>query len=367
MSNRLTALARRRNVGWRGAGSRLEVATIKRLGARLWVRHGRHVSQAFDAEEEIRVITIALHTGRTRPKFEWFFDSLKHQKGLKRVKQIIIVDFYAQACDGWTKEDVLERREEVKNAAGDFLPIVQWVPPKPTIWQGPHRVTRDNHWAMSNARNTSICLCRNEWLVMLDDRCVLEPGYITAVKRAISGKFILFGGYQKHHDLIVRDGRVVHIGTISGKDNRLDESHGRMKSVGGGWAYGCSVAAPLEWLLQVNGYPELADGLSFEDVLLGSILEANGFPMKYDPHCRVTQDRTPSEMDNPFIRNDKGELGTTNDKSHKSLEVIGAKKRSEHEWDLRQIRADVLSGKPFPIPSNPDPRDWFDQTPIRGL
>lgn len=311
------------------------------------------------------MITVALHTSRRDPKFSWFMDSLARQKGIHRVTQIIIVDFYAQSSPDWSENEVLNRRAHVKECAGGMKDLVWHVSPKPTIWQGPHRVTKENHWAMSSARNTSFCLCKNDWIVMLDDRAVLQQGYLQAVKRAMSGKFIVFGGYQKRHNLVVEKGVIRGDGDVSGVDNRDQYANGKCIKANGSYAYGCSFAMPLEWALEVNGYPEMADGLSFEDILFGKILENNGYPMRYDPSMRVIQDRTPSELDAPFKRSDKGV--SPNDKSHASLTVIGGKKRSEHEWDLRQIRQDVLAGKPFPVPTNPNPLDWYDQQPIREL
>jgi glycosyltransferase involved in cell wall biosynthesis len=56
------------------------------------------------------------------------------------------------------------------------------VPPKPTIWQGQHRVTKVNWWATSNARNTGIVLADHDYIVFCDDRSRLGPRWIDAVR-----------------------------------------------------------------------------------------------------------------------------------------------------------------------------------------
>lgn len=312
-------------------------------------------------------LTVAYITGRTRARFDWFFDSLARQKGLKRVTQIIIVDFYTS--DDMGDMEAAKRTDSVGLAAkkaGIVIDLIDHVPPKPTIWQGPHRITKENWWAMSSARNTAFALCKNPWIALLDDRCVLAPDWMTGIKRAIAGNYVVFGSYEKHYGLNVRNGLVTGSEHVSGVDNRLAMAKGKLVKANGAWAYGCNLALPLEIALKVNGYPEKADGMSFEDILFGMVLHNNHYPLRYDPNMRVIQDRTPADMDKPFRREDKGV--SPNDKSHASLDEIGGKKRSENEHDLRAIRNLVLNGGQFPVPDpNGDYRDWFDGQPIREL
>jgi hypothetical protein len=314
------------------------------------------------------MISLALGyiTGRRNPKWEWYFDAIRSQNR-KRVTQIIVIDYYAQVCDDWTQTDVEKRQEYLFDSAGDLWPLVKWSSPKPTIWQGPHRVTRGNHWAMSNARNTAICLCKADWLSLSDDRCALSPMWMAGIKRAIAHNYIMFGAYEKHHGLRVHNGVAVASDKHVASDNRLAVSKGKIAVANGAWGYGCTLAAPLTWLLDAGGYPEKADGLSFEDVLASMVWHRRKYPMRYDPMSMVIQDRTPSELDAPFIRNDKGEIGTPRDKSHAALEVIGAKDKCENEFDLREERERVLRGEPWRIPDRTDPRDWFDGSRISDL
>jgi hypothetical protein len=309
-------------------------------------------------------LAVAFHTSRRDPKFSWFFDSLAAQKGIHRVKQIIIVDFYAQVCDDWRENDVTRRLLEIVAAAkrAGLEQLVEIHPVKPTIWQGPYRITKENWWAASAVRNTSICFCKQEWLVMLDDRCVLQPGYLQAVKRAMSYKYVVAGSYQKRHNLVVEKGVIRGEGTVTGVDNRESLASSKIVKATGAWTYGCSIALPLEWALQVNGFAEdYCDGISMEDIILGMCLHNSGFPIRYDPSMRMIEDRTPSECTAVFRREDKGV--SPNDKSHKLLEVFAKSKTSLNSFDIRQVRKDVLAGKPFPPPSA-NHHDWYDGNPI---
>ena len=129
----------------------------------------------------------------------------------------------------------------------------------------------------------------------------------------------------------------------------------------GQWFFGCTSAAPLEWALAINGYEERMDGLSFEDVIFGLMLTNAGYPLRYDPRMKIIEDRTPAELGTPPRRTDKGI--SPNDKSHAALQQFGSLKRAGHQWDLRAVRAKVLAGEPFPIPTGPT-TDWYDGQPL---
>jgi hypothetical protein len=309
-------------------------------------------------------LAIAYVTGRKNCRFDWFFDSLAHQN-TKRVTQIIVVDFYAQehADLGWTREHVNERKNELFGAAerAGFSKHLVHTPVRPNIWQGPHRIMRENWWAASAARNTAIALCRTDWIAFLDDRCVLTPNWMPGIRRAIELNYCVFGGYEKRHGMNVKNGVIVEPGTVTGTDNRAGIANGKVVKVGGNWCYGCTLALPLKWALQVNGFAEdYCDGVSMEDIIFGMCLASNGFPMRYDPRMKMIEDRTPSECTEKYRREDKGV--SPNDKSHKLLEVFANAKTSMNSYSLSAVRNDVLSGKPLPPPSASH-IDWYDQKP----
>src|SRR6185295_9580550 len=68
------------------------------------------------------------------------------------------------------------------------------VPPKPSIWQGRYRVTRENWWGAANARNTFLCLASHDYLAFLDDRCHPAPSWLEAVRRGWQTRGSVYAG-----------------------------------------------------------------------------------------------------------------------------------------------------------------------------
>lgn len=297
-------------------------------------------------------LSIIYITSRFEPRLEWFFESLWLQDVLGA--EVIVV------CPKHSTKVV-----------HPIKPI--YVEPKPTIWSGPHRITKADWFSASNARNTGLCLAKGEWVAFLDDRSVLLPGWIDRIRDAMEGEYVVCGTYQKVHDLVVENGAVKSFTTIPGRDSRLEytekfwiphfKKDGPFKAPGE-WTYGCSLALPLEWALQVGGMDELCDGISGEDYVFGLMLQNNGYPIYFDPRMKMIEDRTPGQCDPVAIRKDKGD--SPNDKSHGLLAKLRVLKHATLPPDLRSIRAMVQSGKPFPAPTSPT-LDWYDNEPISQM
>ena len=98
--------------------------------------------------------------------------------------------------------------------------------------------------------------------------------WMGAVQDAIEGdqRTVTLGAYNKMKNLIVDGaGRVLHYeGYAAGIDSRWGKGRddGPVEAAGS-WLFGCSLVAPVEAFLDINGFNEAADGLSFEDVLAG--------------------------------------------------------------------------------------------------
>lgn len=296
-------------------------------------------------------LTICYITAREKPCLEWFRDSIVPQ--IVEPIDLIIVDSHCEKGDRFSFP--LSPFNDVK-----------WVYPKPTVWQGKHRLTKEEWWAASNARNTGICLCKTDWIAFLDDRSVILPGYINSIREAMAGNYAVFGAYQKRTGLGVTDGVITHSGIVTGVDSReayvMQYWSGQAPSkCPGEWSFGCNLALPLEWALQVNGYDETCDGLSMEDVIFGLQLQNNGFDLRYDYRMKIIEDRTGSELGKPMRREDKGV--SPNDKSHALLEKLRGLKRAANPFDIRQVREGALAGNPWPIPTGPT-HDWYDSQPI---
>lgn len=300
-------------------------------------------------------LTAAYITGRQEPKFEWFLDSLRNQyTGHDRIN-LIIVDLLA------------EQRDRTAYDLSGFADV-KWVEPKPTVWQGKHRVTDADWWAMSNARNTAFCLCETDWIAFLDDRCVLMPGWLEAIKKAMAGNYIVCGSYQKRSGMEVEGGFIKGYKKLIGDDSRIKQAPGGMVHCPGGWLFGCTFAMPLEQALHINGFEEGCDSLSMEDVIFGMMVKNNGYHLNYDPQMRMIEDRTEGEtsaghdIGGVLKRTDKGV--SPNDKSHAALVRFGVRKTTEFTPDLRKIHDVIKHGGGFPIPKEPV-LDWYDQQPVK--
>lgn len=313
-------------------------------------------------------LTIALITARKAPAFEWFFASLSKQVLPTDDLGIVIVDFYAEPCDAWTALDVDDRMTRLFDVAGEhnLADETSWRPVKPNVWQGSHRFTKHNHWAVSNARNTALCYAPDGFIVWTDDRSAFVPGWMSAVREAMAEPYVVAGSYQKVAGLNVRNGIVLGSREVLGVDSRY---HGQAGPVAchGDWLYGCGTGLPVEWALDIGGYDEDCDGMGFEDVIFGLMLEKAGRPIYFDPRMVVVQDRT--QQWNGFVRHNYGIPPCDKSRAIMNMVLSGSRKKSRTyfgEGDIRSVRESVLSGKEFPNAAGPS-FEWFTGVSMRHL
>lgn len=133
--------------------------------------------------------------------------------------------------------------------------------------------------------------------------------------------------------------------------------------------YGCSLVAPVEAFLSINGFPEaLCDGMGFEDVIAGIMLAKKGYSFQYD--CRMLtleDDDLHSQL--PIMK--RSDYGVSpNDKSHAVLSIAqtgdGWHPNYFGEDGIRGLRKRVLSGDPFPICRIPE-HEWYTGKPLNEL
>ena len=288
---------------------------------------------------QIVELTVVYITGREDPRVDWAVVDLDFQLGRKDVVHLVVVD-------------ALGRSAEQLGIAPKKLASVVVSRPKPTIWQGPHRVTSVDWWANSNARNTGIVLCKTDYVAFLDDRCRLGPKWLHEVRDAEKERTaVVAGAYEKHED-----------GKLT-PDHRRDRRPKGKRDCGGGWLFGCTFALPLAWCLEVNGFEEGCDGLSGEDYIFGMMLGNCGHRIDFVPSMFVSLERSKTHA-NTYARTDKG--ASPHDKSHAAIARFGKRKRTEFTADLTVIRERLARGDGFPVPDpKGDYRDWYDDTPIR--
>jgi glycosyltransferase involved in cell wall biosynthesis len=297
-------------------------------------------------------LTIAYITFREDPKAEWFLDSLRRQMIPQERIRLVIVDYH-------TPRTQYSSEPSLPNCT-----IIQ-TPPKPSVWQGPHRLTKEDWFAASNARNTALCLAQDGYLAYVDDLSVLMPGWLPAVREHMVAGRIAFGAYQKVKNLVVENGKVISF-NIHAKDNRLHQVSGSVTPCAGRWLYGCSLCGPVQHFLTVGGWPEFCDGLGFEDCIMGHALENHGFPMVYDTRMMTLESEEHHHIGPVFKKSDYGK--SPNDKSHAALN-IGRQSRyfeNYYEGGIPRMREQVLQGKPFPVAGNPR-HCWFTEKALSEL
>lgn len=284
-------------------------------------------------------ITTIYITGRREPHIDWMAGDLVRQIKDGDEIDLVVVDTF-------------DRSPAVLGIPPGIFGDVIVTRPKPSIWQGPHRVTSVDWWANSNARNTGIALCKTDYVVFLDDRCRLGSRWLDTVRRGEHEReAVIVGAYEK-----LENGKT----TV---DHRLRQCPEGKRDCGGGWLYGCTLALPLEWCLETNGFEEGCDGLSGEDYIFGFMLENNGHRIDFRPSLFVQLERSNPHA-NTYVRADKGVA--PNDKSHAALARFKPRKRTEFTPDLRALREQLARGEGFPIPDpQADHRDWYDGTRIQ--
>lgn len=332
----------------------------------------------------IDTLTIAYVTARKDPQFWWFISSLRRQ--VKKMKcgklRIIVIDFWCQPLPyhNWDWSHVTRRKHQFYSMAHDFGPL--HIPPKPTVNQGPHRLTKNDYFSPSNSRNTALCKCETPWLAYVDDVSCLGPDWLTSVVEAIQGNYVACGAFRKVKNLVVDGGKVIHFDphwdaekkNDLGLDSRSIQRPGNeVKDCPYSWLFGCSVVMPVSALEQINGWPETicdSTGVGAEDGFLGCALVNNGSVLKYDKRMFTYESEEYHHQDPKMTRIDKGKIGTPDSKSWAAVRMLVGAKRFDNDFapfaDIASLRQNILKGGQFPIPTGPT-RDWYDSEPLSNL
>ena len=307
----------------------------------------------------IDFLSIAYITSRRDCRIKWFFDSLHNQTEghYSRIK-IIVVDFHA---------DLPGRRNAFAGLA--HSPITH-VPPKPTPWQGKHRLTNSDYFAASNSRNTAVCYAPDGFIAYLDDLSVLLPGWLKGVKRAIHNGYIALGAYRKVLNLDVSNGRIKRyipfepgIDSRTATFTRLAAGSGDPIKVAGSWLFGSNVVMPVRDLLRVNGWDEDCDSMGMEDVVCGMMMERHGSKFFYDLKMMTYEAEELHHTEPPMIRLIKPYPGEK-DSSHAILNwVLHDRNRAPNTFNLNDLRNQILEGGTFPTEVYPK-HDWRDGMPL---
>lgn len=304
------------------------------------------------------MITFSYFTNRMEPKIEWFFDSLIKQTREENLTGfgLTIVDFH---------KDVRPINIPPE------LSFAKHVKPKPTVWQGDYRLTNENYFAPSNTRNTAICICETPYIALIDDLSVLMPGWLKELKSRLNESAYILGAYKKVKNLVVENGEVKSFEPFpQGVDSRWDagSDYGPVVAAGS-WAFGCSLAGPVEGFLRINGYDEDCDSMGGEDYIAGMMLERNGYRFSYSRKMLTLESEERHHVEKPFKRIIKKTPMHPIDASHIILEQVmsgGRIKAQNYFGSIRDLRSKVLAGEDFPTNQIPE-HDWRDGQPLREM
>lgn len=307
------------------------------------------------------MLTFVYQTFRREPMIQWALDSFHREcQGDYTDIKIVVVDFLA---------DELGRRDAfAKLAHCDITHIA----PMPCVYQGPHRLTKDNYFAASNSKNTAVCHAPDGYIVFADDLSVLMPGWLRCVREAMKHGYVVCGTYKKVLSLVVENGSAVYYREYAaGIDSRtrLGSQDGPIP-LSGGAVYGCSVGMPVEAILDVNGFDTDCDclGLGFEDYICGLMLEQRGWKIMFDARMQTLESEERHHWQNGMKRVIEKKEGDGQDASWAILNpvVAGIRTRAPNyfgEEGIAGLRQRILAGEPFPIMKIPD-RNWYSGKPL---
>lgn len=307
------------------------------------------------------MLNIAYITCRKECQIDWFLDSLNLQVRDGDEIRIIIVDAFHDERDGQFISKLFN------HTLGNFITRTGQ---KPNVWNGNHRLTKENWFGASGFRNTALCLSMDGYVSYCDDLSVLGPHWLQSVRESMAGNYIVLGTYEKHNAMIVEGGKLVYSKPYS-FDARFNHAVGDVHSCGGDWLYGCSLAGPVQAFLDVNGFPEaLCDGLGGEDYCMGIAIGNTGkYSFRFDKRMKTIESEELHYVGDKFKKSDFGI--SPNDKSHAALNTA-----KQSKWfpqylgdgfeTISDLRQHVLNGGEFPIRKHPE-HEWFLGTALKDL
>lgn len=310
-------------------------------------------------------LTIAYTTNRKDPHIEWFYMTLNTQLMQSDHAELVIVDFFAE------ERKMPEPTGQLAKKLRDF----RCVPPKPSLWQGPHRKTRMNFFSAGNARNTALALVRDpqDWIAYVDDCSWLGKYWMDTVRVGMrphpidKHPMLVAGSYQKIRKAVLGgDYKFRYEEPKDGFDYRLKiGTPGAFNYIDGRFFLGCTTLVPVYAYDQINGWPEqLCDGMGYEDCITGVALQNCGYHIYYNRDMMIYEASDIQEQE-PFLRIDPGT--SPNDKSHAMWKMAQNWKNfpqafGEGIGTIPGLRRHLeITGK-WPVPDYD--KEWFTQTKL---
>jgi hypothetical protein len=173
-----------------------------------------------------------------------------------------------------------ERRLELEQAVNNRLDYLH-IPPLPSVYQGPFRLTPRDWFAASNTRNTGFVVAKYPYVVFIDDLTVLGPIWLAQVLHAAHHNYTVSGMYKKVKKLVVEDGMAKGYEEFpEGVDSRWSSGSDGGIVPWNGSIFGCSFGVPLEAALVIDGFEMACCGSGNEDSDFSIRLRRSGAKMQ---------------------------------------------------------------------------------------
>jgi len=222
------------------------------------------------------------------------FQGLGNQTFSKDMYEVIIID------------DLPESREkEVKSYSEKCGVKIKYSRSKTPFWKGNEMI--------ANARNTGLLYAEGKLVVFIDDYTYVKPDFLERHYKVYGescGKFSLIGQLinvqyvppqKRPADISVVPRKTVKRRTSDGTEQPWEDFRivgGKVIDAHWGWWWTCNASAPLDKIVEVNGFDEEYDGCTAgEDMDLAMRLSRVGCHFTFDPECKAWH----MDHDNPQL------------------------------------------------------------------
>jgi hypothetical protein len=294
------------------------------------------------------MITFGFPTCRSQCGLDWFVDGLEWQArwlGFDLMSaELVVVDALL-----WVDPQV--RRDQISDIVRGRIPLVH-VPPKPSPFQGPDRLTKDEYAAHSSARNTVLCHARGDYILSVDDLSILEVTWLQFMLEAALHAKVVAGTYSKDNDVVVESGRCIER-TITKffVDGRGNE--GPRFTNGGGWFFTGNFGLPMRLALKVNGFDERLNAFGCEDCDMGVRLARLGHETWIEPRAKTIQAQDLKLKQNDVSFSYRRIAPLEVDRWQCNSDPPDRTWTAGNDFVLRDLRASILAGGSYPPPA------WF--------
>jgi hypothetical protein len=310
-------------------------------------------------------LSIVYLTSRKQSCVQWFVDSLHRQ-----TPHVADINIQLVFVDTRIWYDGEPRRKEFANAVAGRFDFTH-TPPKDTVWQGPRRLTTQDYFCASSARNTGCMYAKHEYLLFVDDLSVLMPGWLENALHAAENGYVVCGAYKKVKKLVVEDGIATSYEEFAGGiDSRwsMGSPSGIVKWTGSA-LYGCSFGCPTDGFLRVNGFDEMLDGQSGEDYDFGIRIERAGYSVFYNRNMLTLESEElhgQLPVMKRVIKHKEGSPDASVICLNRVLNETQRIRTMQEYYDLATERQLVLAGSE-PTFINAPQHHWFDGMPLSEM